>query len=100
MRESRDDLGVIRAGAWADPTTVRDAAGFPHPTRPAEGTLGTWVNGQSACAQDGTTAAGEMCFLYHFIKYSVTNVQQILLDLAIRGIVARWVPPSPAQHSG
>jgi N-acyl-D-amino-acid deacylase len=45
--------GVVRAGGFADlvlfdPETVRDASTFADPTRPAEGILETWVNGQSA----------------------------------------------------
>lgn len=57
------DRGVIRPGAFADlvlfdPATVRDAADFQHPARPAEGILETWVNGQSAYAGgQGATAA-------------------------------------------
>ncbi len=57
------DRGVIRAGAYADlvlfdPATVRDAATFDAPTRPAEGILETWVNGQSTFVQgQGATAA-------------------------------------------
>ncbi len=54
------DRGVIRQGAYADlvlfdPETVRDASTFAEPTRPAEGILETWVNGQSAFVQ-GTGA--------------------------------------------
>ncbi len=57
------DRGVIRAGAYADlvlfdPATVRDAATYQDPTRPAEGIIETWVNGQSAYAQgSGATAS-------------------------------------------
>jgi N-acyl-D-amino-acid deacylase len=51
------DRGVIRAGSYADlvlfdPSTVRDAATFAAPTRPADGILETWINGQSAYAHD------------------------------------------------
>ena len=47
------DRGVLRQGAYADlvlfdPQTIRDAADFDNPTRPAEGIVETWVNGQSA----------------------------------------------------
>ncbi len=55
--------GVIRAGAYADlvlfePETVRDAATFADPTRPAEGIVETWVNGQPAFVRGkGATAA-------------------------------------------
>ena len=57
------DRGVIREGAYADlvlfdPATVRDASTYDAPTRPAEGILETWVNGQSAYVfGDGATAA-------------------------------------------
>jgi len=57
------DRGVIRAGAYADlvlfdPATVRDAATYDEPTRPAEGILETWINGQSAfVAGKGATQA-------------------------------------------
>jgi len=57
------DRGVIRVGAYADlalfdPSTVRDAATFNEPTKPAEGILETWVNGASAYVHGlGATAA-------------------------------------------
>ncbi len=57
------DRGVIRRGAYADlvlfdPGTVRDAASFEAPTRPAVGIEEVWVNGQSTFVRSaGTTAA-------------------------------------------
>jgi N-acyl-D-amino-acid deacylase len=57
------DRGVIREGAYADlvlfdPATVRDAATYDAPTRPAEGILETWINGQSAYVLgEGATGA-------------------------------------------
>ena len=56
------DRGVIRPGAYADlvlfdPARVRDAADFSAPTRPAEGIVETWVNGQSAFAGGAATPA-------------------------------------------
>jgi N-acyl-D-amino-acid deacylase len=57
------DRGVIRQGAYADlvlfdPDTVRDASTYDAPTRPAEGILETWINGQSAYVLgDGATKA-------------------------------------------
>ncbi len=56
------DRGEIRAGAYADlvlfdPATVRDAATYEAPTRPAEGIVETWVNGQSAFRRGSATAA-------------------------------------------
>jgi N-acyl-D-amino-acid deacylase len=57
------DRGVIRAKAYADlvlfdPGTVRDASTYDAPTKPAEGILETWVNGQSAYVHGaGATAA-------------------------------------------
>jgi N-acyl-D-amino-acid deacylase len=57
------DRGVIRAGAYADlvlfdPATVCDASTFAEPTRPADGILETWINGQSAYVH-GKGAAAE-----------------------------------------
>jgi N-acyl-D-amino-acid deacylase len=54
--------GAIRPGAYADlvlfdPATVRDAADFDAPTRPAEGILEVWVNGESAY-RGGAGASG------------------------------------------
>jgi N-acyl-D-amino-acid deacylase len=57
------DRGVIRTGAYADlvlfdPDKVRDASTYDAPTRPAEGILETWINGQSAYVfNDGATSA-------------------------------------------
>jgi N-acyl-D-amino-acid deacylase len=62
------DRGVIRPGAFADlvlfdPATIRDAADFRNPTRPAEGIVETWVNGRSTYVPGRTTttqAAGRL----------------------------------------
>jgi N-acyl-D-amino-acid deacylase len=57
------DRGLIRTGAYADlvlfdPATVRDASTYDAPTRPSEGILETWINGQSAYVlSDGATKA-------------------------------------------
>ncbi|MEA2740307.1 MAG: N-acyl-D-amino-acid deacylase, partial [Acetobacteraceae bacterium] len=57
------DRGVIRDGAYADlvlfdPAIVRDASTYDAPTRPAEGIVETWINGQSAYVfGDGATDA-------------------------------------------
>ena len=47
------DRGMIRTGAYADlvlfdAATVRDASTYDAPTRPAEGIVEPWINGQSA----------------------------------------------------
>jgi len=47
------DRGMIREGAFADlvlfdPATVCDASTYDAPTKPAEGIIETWINGQSA----------------------------------------------------
>jgi N-acyl-D-amino-acid deacylase len=61
------DRGVIRQGAYADlvlfdPAKVRDAADFTTPTKPAEGIVETWVNGQTAYTPEigATGAAGRL----------------------------------------
>ncbi len=56
------DRGEVREGAYADlvlfdPDRVRDAATYEAPTRPAEGIVETWVNGQSAFRQGAATQA-------------------------------------------
>jgi N-acyl-D-amino-acid deacylase len=57
------DRGVIREGAYADlvlfdAATVRDVATYDAPTRPADGILETWINGQSAyILGEGATSA-------------------------------------------
>jgi N-acyl-D-amino-acid deacylase len=56
------DRGVIRPGAYADlflfdPVTIRDAATFAEPTRPADGIDEVWVNGQSIFAHGRGAAA-------------------------------------------
>jgi N-acyl-D-amino-acid deacylase len=54
---------MIRTGAYADlvlfdPATVRDASTYDAPTKPSEGILETWINGQSAYVfGDGATVA-------------------------------------------
>lgn len=55
------DRGVICEGAFADlvlfdPNTVRDAASYEQPTKPAAGILQTWVNGQVAYVHGGAPA--------------------------------------------
>lgn len=62
------DRGVIRAGAYADlvlfdPATVRDAADFKTPDRPAEGIIETWINGRSAWASGAATSARAGCLV-------------------------------------
>jgi N-acyl-D-amino-acid deacylase len=57
------DRGVLRVGAAADlvmfdAATVRDAADFDTPTKPADGIVETWVAGQSAYVHgQGATSA-------------------------------------------
>lgn len=52
------DRGAIRPGAYADlvlfnPSTVKDAATYEAPTKPAEGIVQTWVNGRTAYTDAG-----------------------------------------------
>ena len=56
------DRGAVREGAHADmvlfdPATVRDAADYDDPVRPAVGIHAVWVNGR--LAYDGAATAGE-----------------------------------------
>lgn len=57
------DRGILKPGAFADlvlfdAKTIRDAADFDTPTRPAEGIVETWVAGQSAYVYgQGATSA-------------------------------------------
>lgn len=57
------DRGVIRADAYADLVlfdlaTARDASTFAEPTRPADGILRTWINGELAYVHgEGAVAA-------------------------------------------
>ncbi len=56
------DRGVLRPGAYADlvlfdPARVADRANFDEPTRPADGIVETWVNGQSTYRPGETVAS-------------------------------------------
>ena len=56
------DRGVLRAGAFADltlfdPAEVLDLADFEHPTRPAAGIAGVWVNGRRVWEGGAPTGA-------------------------------------------
>lgn len=54
------ERGAIAEGFWADlvlfdPNTIRDAATFADPLRPAEGIAGVWVNGILSYTAQGLT---------------------------------------------
>lgn len=62
--------GVLAPGYAADlvvfdPYTVTDEASFAHPTRPSTGIDAVYVNGQLACRQGQTIAAGAGQLLRH-----------------------------------
>jgi N-acyl-D-amino-acid deacylase len=57
-----DDRGTVREGARADlvlfdPATIRDAATFQEPRRPAEGIAAVWVNGVLSSRRQRPTGA-------------------------------------------
>jgi N-acyl-D-amino-acid deacylase len=58
------DRGQVRVGHWADlvlfdPATVRDAATFADPIRPAEGIEAVWVNGVLSYGGERPAPTGE-----------------------------------------